>query len=139
MLPQVLGVDEAVARSVTGAEAERAGREAEREGGPEAEGAHAPRLHRGQHRPEHHHGAGGEQRDRGEVAGPAEEHEDAVGHRLAHLSAGPAEVEDACEEGGERHEPQADQVPLALIERRQLDAAAESPCRAAALACFGPA
>ena len=48
----------------------------------------------GHHRADHEHRPGGEQRDRDEVADAAEEPDEAVRERLAHLAAVPAEVED---------------------------------------------
>ena len=94
-------------------------------------------MHGGQHRADHDHRAGGEQRHRREVADPAEQEEDAVGQRLADLAAGPAEVEDAREEGRERDQAEADQVPLALIELGQPERRPGSPGSAAltATAC----
>ena len=136
VMTQVLGVEEAVADGVPGAEPERAGGQAERERGDQAERAQSPRVDRGEHRPQHHHGAGREQRHRREVARAAEEHEDAVGHRLAHLAPGPAEVEDAGEERRERHQREADQVHLALVECGQPEPGRHAPFRPAAGTSF---
>ena len=95
--------------------------------------APAERMGRREHRPDHDHGAGGEQRDGHQVADAAEQEEEAVRQRLPHLAAGPAEVEDEREEGREGDQAEPDQVPVALLELRQLEARQE-PARTAALA-----
>ena len=85
------------------------------------------RVERRDHRPDDDQRARGEQRHRRGVADAAEQEQDRVGERLPHLAAGPAEVEDAREEGGERHEPEPDQVPVALLEHGQLELGPPGP------------
>jgi two-component system, OmpR family, response regulator MprA len=90
-----------------------------------------------QHRPHDEQRAGGEQHDRRRVADPSEEEQQAVGHGLSHPAARPAEVEDACEERGERDQAEADEVEVALPERRQLEPGQEAPASAASRAAAG--
>jgi hypothetical protein len=133
VVAQVAGVEEAVARRVTRSEAERAGRQAERERREQAQGAGLEGMHRRQHRPEDDCRAGAEEGDRGQVARAAEQEEDAVGHPLPHFAAGPAEVEHAGEEGREGDHSEPDQVPVALLEVRKPERG-PGPARSAALA-----
>ena len=113
---EVMGVEEAVPGHVSGTQSERAGGQAEREGGAQAEAAGAEGPHARQHRPQHEQSADHEQRDRRQVARPAEQEEDPVGHRLAHLSPGPAQVEDGREIDRQGDEAQADDVEVVLLE-----------------------
>ena len=62
-------------------------------------------LHRRQHRPQHQHRAGPEQRERRQVADAAEQEHEAVLERLAHLAAVPAQVEDEREEAASATRP----------------------------------
>jgi two-component system, OmpR family, response regulator MprA len=131
---QVARVEEAVARRVARAEPERPRGQAERQRGGEADHPGPQRVERGDHRAHHDHRARGEQHDRRRVAHAAEHEQDRARERLPHLAAGPAEVEDAREEGREGHEAEADQVPVALLQHRHLDLGQPGPARRAALA-----
>ena len=128
MVLEVAGVEEAVARRVAGAEAERAGGQAEHQRQQQAGGAGLQRMDGGDHRAQHDQSAGREQDDRRGVADAAEGEQHRARQRLAHLAAGPVEIEDAREEGGERDQPEADQVPVALLEDRELRDRATTPC-----------
>ena len=132
---QVGGIEEAVARSVAGAEPERPGGEPERERAHQACRARLEGVQRRHHGPDHEQRPDCEQRHRRQVADRAEQEEDAVGHGLPHPAACPAEVEHAREEGRECDEREPDQVPVALLELWQLRASARD--RGSGVACGG--
>ena len=102
-----------------GPEAERAGREAERERGEQADRAGPERPHRGQHGPQHEDRAGRHQRGGDDVVAGAEQRPQAVDGAVAGLAAVPVEVDDEGEEDGGGDEAEPDDVEVALLELRQ--------------------
>ena len=133
MALEIGGIQETVARGVTGAQPERAGGEAERQRGGEAEGARLERVSAGQCRPHDEQRTRGQQRDRRGIPHGAEQEQNGVGQSLAHLSPGPVEVEETGEEGRERDQPEPDQVPVALLEPGQVELGQPGPAGTAAL------
>src|SRR5215207_6119104 len=130
---QVVGVEEAGAVRVTGAEAQRTGGQAQHQRAGEARRAGLQRMERGHHRPHDDHGARGEQEHGRGITHTAEHEEERARERLPHLAAVPFEVEDAREEGGERHHPQPDQIPVALLENGQIELGPPRPAGRASL------
>ena len=114
-------------RAAAGTDPERAGGEAEADRGEQADGAGLERAHGGEHRPQHEDRAGRHQRRRDDVVAGAEQDLQAVDRALAGLAAVPAEVDDEGEEDRGGHEPEPDDVEVALLELRQLGRGATSP------------
>jgi hypothetical protein len=113
-----LGVPEADALAER-AEPERPRRERQRERREQAQPAGAERPDRGQDRAQDEHGAGRHQRGRNEVVRRADEPAQALDEAGAAPAAVPAEVDQEREEHGQGHQAEADQVEMALLERRQ--------------------
>src|SRR5829696_3644547 len=90
-------------------------------------------MERGDHRADHDQRSRGEHQHRRAVGHAADHEQHRAGERLPHLAARPVEVEDAGEEGGEGDETKPDQIPVALLQDRQVEIGPPRPSGRAAL------
>jgi hypothetical protein len=120
VVAEVPGIHEAaLAGWVVGAEPERPRREPQHQRAHQAGRPGPERAHRRQHRLQHEERPRAEQQHRCGVAHTAEQEDEPVGHGLTDLPAVPAQVEHEREEGRERHQAEADQVEMLLLDLRQ--------------------
>jgi hypothetical protein len=114
-----VGIPEAGAPAVR-AEAERAGGQPEAERGEQAHRARTERPHGREHGPQHEDRAARQQRGGHAVVDGAEQPAQRVERPAAGLAAVDPAVDEEREEDGDRDEPEADQVELALLELGQV-------------------